>query len=111
MQWHGSSKCLHMNASEPLIYYNLIVGEASERGDGCGSISGHASPKVQQLWRWGGGGERASGARGHLDVCLPGRVTVKRPIVPAVNPTGVWALRFPSPEPVAGVYLTGAVVG
>lgn len=45
----GSTKCLHMNASEPLIYYNLIVGEALERGDGCSSISVHASPKVQQL--------------------------------------------------------------
>lgn len=55
-------------------------------------------------------GGSASGARGHLDVCLPGRVTVKQPIVPAVNPTGVWALRFQSPEPVARVYLTGVVV-
>lgn len=44
-----SSKCLHMNASEPLIYYNPIVGEACERGHGCSSISVHASPKVQQL--------------------------------------------------------------
>lgn len=50
MQWHGSSKCLHMNASEPLIYYNLIVGEAFERRHGCGSISVHVPPKVQQLW-------------------------------------------------------------
>lgn len=44
-----SPKCLHMNASELLIYYNPIVGEACERGDGCSSISVHASPKVQQL--------------------------------------------------------------
>lgn len=44
-----SSQCLHTNASEPLIYYNPIVGEACERGHGCSSISVHASPKVQQL--------------------------------------------------------------
>lgn len=50
MQSHGSTKWLHMNASEPLIYYNLIVGEAFERENGCNSISVHASPKVQKLW-------------------------------------------------------------
>lgn len=45
MQWHGSPKCLHMNASEPLIYYNPIVGEPCEHRDGWNSISVHASPK------------------------------------------------------------------
>lgn len=104
IQWRGSPKCLHMNASEPLIYYNPIVGKPCERGDGCGSISVHASQKSSNYEG------SASGAGGHLDVCLPGRVPVKRPIAPAVNPTGVWPLWSPSPEPVARVYLTGVVV-
>lgn len=82
MQWRGSAKCLHMNASEPLIYYNPIVGEPCERGDGCSSISVHASQKSSNY------GGSASGAGGHLDVCLPGRVPVKRPSSQPSTPLG-----------------------
>lgn len=71
MQWHRRPKCLHMNASEPLIYYSPIVGEPCEHGDGCSSISVPASQKSSNY------GASASGARGHLDVCLPGKVPVK----------------------------------
>lgn len=55
-------------------------------------------------------GASASGAGGHLDVCLPGRVPVRTAIVPAVNAAGVWPLWFLSPESVARVYLTGVAV-
>lgn len=82
MQWRGSLKCLHMNASEPLIYYNPIVGEPCERGDGCSSISVHASQKSSNYEG------SASGAGGHLDVCLPGRVPVKRPSSQPSTPLG-----------------------
>lgn len=79
MQWRGSPKCLHMNASEPLIYYNPIVGEPCECGDGCSSISVHASNY----------GASTLGAGSHLDVCLPGRVPVKRPSSQSSTPLGV----------------------
>lgn len=71
-----------MNASEPLIYYNPIVGEPCKRGDGCSSISVHASQKSSNY------GGSASGAAGHLDVCLPGRVTVERPSSQPSTPLG-----------------------
>lgn len=46
----------------------------------------------------------ASGAGGHLDVCLPGRVTVKWPSSQTVHPHwGSAPAVPPSPEPVAGV--------
>ena len=82
MQWRGSPKCLHMNASEPLIYYNPIVGEPCERGDGCSSISVPTSQKSSNY------GASTSGAGGHLDVCLPGRVPVKRPSSQPSTPLG-----------------------
>lgn len=75
----GSPKCLHMNTREPLIYYKPIVGEPCEHGDGCRSISG---PALRQLWG------KHIGCRGHLDVCLPGRVPVNRPASQPSTPLG-----------------------
>lgn len=80
MQWRGSPKCLHMNASEPLIYYNPIVGEPCERGDSCSSIFVFASQKSSNY------GGSASVAGGHLDVCLPGRVPIKNGHRPGRQP-------------------------
>lgn len=82
MQWRGSPKCLHMNASEPLIYYNPIVGEPCERWDGFGSISVSASQKSSNY------GASTWGAGGHLDVCLPGRISVKWPSSLPSTPLG-----------------------
>lgn len=86
-----------MNASGTLIYYKPIVG----------------GPGPRKCLKWlkilfsallfqksGNYGERAAGAGGHLDVCLPGRVHVKWPLFePRWVLAGVCGSMSPEPTP------------